>query len=187
MLLSGRRRATLSSAMTLTHERLLDLVHYDPETGVFTWLEAHPPVKVGQRIGSQERSGYVRAAILGQRCFLHVVAWFYMTGEWLPGGVDHRNRRRADNRWVNLRKATRGQNQVNRILAANEVGLRGVYQSGKSRYRARIRCAGRVAHLGMFDTPEAAHAAYVAAAQAIYGEFAEHLSPSPAPGASAAS
>jgi hypothetical protein len=172
--------------MHITQARLREVVHYDPETGIFTWLEAHPPVRVGQRAGSLEATGYMRAMILGQRYFLHVVAWFYMTGEWRPRGVDHRNRKPADNRWANLRRATRGQNQINRVLPANGVGLRGVYQSKGGRYRARIRIGERVTHLGTFDTPEEAHTVYVAAAQALHGEFAEHLNRSPAPEASAA-
>jgi len=163
--------------MLITHARLLEIVHYDPETGVFTWLEAHPPVSVGQRIGSVESTGYMRAAILGKRYFLHVVAWFYMTGEWLPRGVDHRNRRPADNRWANLRRATSSQNQINRVLPRNGVGLRGVYPSGTGgRFRARIRIGTRVTHLGTFDTAEMAHAAYLEAVQALHGEFAAHLS-----------
>ncbi|MCA8339501.1 AP2 domain-containing protein [Burkholderia multivorans] len=41
-----------------------------------------------------------------------------------------------------------------------------------SRWVARIQHGGKQHYLGMFDTPELAHAAYVAAAKRLHGEFA---------------
>lgn len=192
MLLSGRRRATLSSAMTLTHERLLDLVHYDPETGVFTWATPRPKIRVGERVGNLRDDEYLGVKLLGKSYLLHRVAFFYMTGRWPVGDLDHRNRKRADNRWDNLREATRGQNRTNTTTVRSKAGFRGVYElkpraDGRCRFKAQIMVQGVLTHLGVFDTPEQAHAAYVRAAQAAHGEFAEHLNQSPAPGASPAS
>jgi hypothetical protein len=152
----------------LTHARLLEIVHYDPETGVFTRLTG-----VGSPINVKpNQDGYLRAKIDGRTYMLHRIAWFYVTGEWPEQEIDHRNARPADNRFKNLREATASQNNANRRRYMNSIGFRGVRPWG----RKYIAKAGKT-YLGLFTTPEAAHAAYVEAAQAMYGEFAEHLSP----------
>lgn len=163
----------------LTHARLLELVHYDPATGIFTAKVARKQVKAGQRLGTLVGGGYLACMILSRMYKLHRLAWFYMTGQWPVDEIDHRNRKKADNRWRNLREATRGQNQVNWVRA-NKTGFRGVHQltprsDGRQRYQAKIRTQGVSFHLGVFDTPEEASAAYIVAAKAVHGEFAEHL------------
>ena len=167
-------------ASTLTHERLLQIVHYDPETGVFSWRVVRPKCRAGDRIGTLRDDGYLQAGILGKSYLLHRLAWFYMTGRW-PALIDHRNRKKADDRWRNLREATNGQNLTNSDLIRSNSGFRGVFalpprKGGEPRYKAHISLQDRSTHLGIFDTPEEAHAAYVRAAQAHHGEFAEHLS-----------
>ena len=86
--------------------------------------------------------------------------------------IDHRDGDRANNRWDNLRCATRSENNANRALQRNNCsGFKGVsLKSGK--WRARIRKHGRLFALGVFQTPQAAHAAYVAAARRLFAEFA---------------
>lgn len=163
----------------LTHEQLLELVHYDPATGIFTW-KARPGVRAGKQVGTVNRHGYVAGAILRKKYDLHRVAWFYMTGSW-PSEVDHRNRKKADNRWRNLREATRPQNSMNCDVVRSKTGFKGVTmlaptRDGRIRFKAQLSRKGTTnGYLGTFDTPEEAHATYVRAAKAAYGEFAEHL------------
>lgn len=87
-----------------------------------------------------------------------------MTGAWPKYRVDHINRDRADNRWVNLRDASPMVNNQNITKASkrNRLGVRGVsaHQGG---FRARIMARGAVHELGVFDTIEAAAAVYAAA------------------------
>jgi hypothetical protein len=141
----------------ITQERLKELVHYEPETGIFTWLRKYARViRVGKQIGGLTDRGYIRMRVCGRYYFAQQLAWFYMTGTWaVETGLqlDHINRRPADNRWMNLRLITHIQNQKNRHLPIGISGVRGVRSAGDSRWRAMI-------HLGTFDSKQKAQAAY---------------------------
>ena len=103
----------------------------------------------------------------------HRLIFKWMTGVD-PIQIDHRDRDRLNNRWDNLRNATQSQNQANvGAMRHNRIGLKGVkHAPSGANYIARININGRQRHLGMFSTPEAAHAAYLTAARARWGEFA---------------
>jgi hypothetical protein len=157
----------------LTHTRLLERVTYDPITGAFHkngkyWGRC----KSGQRVGYKNRcSGRWVIRLDGQRYHASRLAWFYMTGRWPPDDIDHINRDCADDRFVNLREATRSQNIVNKSFQSrNTSGFRGVIKRG-DRWIAQVTKMGDKKYLGTFDTPEKAYEAYVRAAKAIHGEF----------------
>jgi hypothetical protein len=153
----------------VTRTRLRELLHYDDETGVFRWWK-----RVGEEMRPGEVAGSVRISVDGRRYRAHQLAWFYMTGRWGRPTIDHRDGNATNNCWSNLRRATASQNNANRRRARhNTSGYKGVFSCGRSgRWRAVIRWNGRRTYLGTFDTPEAAHAAYVAAARKLFGEFA---------------
>jgi len=87
---------------------------------------------------------------------------------------DHRNGDTLDYRRSNLRVATPSQNNMNRRTGpANTSGLKGVgWHSIAAKWRARIKLNRQEIHLGLFHTPEEAHAAYCEAAKEHHGEFA---------------
>lgn len=139
---------------------------YDPLTGVFTHRRS------GKVAGSRNGIGYWLLSIQGRRYAAHRAAWLYMTGDWPTLNIDHINGQRADNRWSNLRQATISQNNMNR-RCASATGFKGVrFASGRRKWEARLEKDGRCHWLGYFDTPEAAHAAYVEGARRHFGEFA---------------
>lgn len=90
--------------------------------------------------------------------------------------VDHVNGDRLDNRRANLRLCTMNENHFNLGRRAdNRSGFKGVsrcVRNGRMRWQAHIHARGRHFVLGRFDTPEAAHEAYKAAAVKLHGEFA---------------
>lgn len=89
------------------------------------------------------------------------------------GMTDHINRDGLDNRRANLREATNVENQRNRPRAAHGgTGFKGVSQTSKKRWQARIAHSGRQWRLGYFDDPESAARAYDKAAREHHGEFA---------------
>jgi hypothetical protein len=88
--------------------------------------------------------------------------------------VDHRNSDGLDNRRENLREATPTLNGANmRIPAHNTSGYKGVgFHKQTGKWRAYIKVDQLYIHLGLHATPEAAHDAYVAAAEKHFGAFA---------------
>lgn len=148
----------------LTAERLRELLDYDPVNGTFTWRVNRNGVRIGDRAGSLVDSrGYLRVGIDGREYSAHRLAWLYVHGEWPTQVIDHCNGDPSDNRIENLRDVSQQVNVQNqhRARSTNKCGLLGVRRQGK-RWYARIMTNGRERHIGTFDTPEEAHAAYLA-------------------------
>ena len=92
-----------------------------------------------------------------------------MTGRW-PIEADHRDLDPSNDRWDNLREATSSQNKGNaRRWRNNQLGVKGVWFH-KQKGKFTSQCGHK--HLGLFATAGEAYAAYLAAAEAKFGEFA---------------
>lgn len=157
--------------MTLTQDAIREVLSYDPETGLLFWKVKRWTRKAGARAGNADPSGYVKVRVGGKLLYAHRIAWLLTYGE-MPSMIDHINGNRSDNRIANLRLASLSENSQNRTAnRSNKTGLKGVTPIG-DRFRAQIKVKGNVKHLGMFDTPEAAHAAYCVSAKEHFGEFA---------------
>ena len=127
-----------------------ELLHYDPETGVFTWLKRIAQRQyVGDVAGCLKSNGYVQIKYRRKNYPAHRLAWLWMTGEWPKDEVDHRDRNRANNRWLNLRAATRKQNQENRTPRKDSTsGVTGVLWSNRDQaWRVTIHVDGRKRHI----------------------------------------
>jgi hypothetical protein len=157
----------------LTRARLRELLHYDPNTGEFRW---HKRLRNGYRglAGHVAQQGYRCIQIDGRVYRAHQLAWLYMTGRWGRPTIDHRDRDATNNRWRNLRRATASQNNANRRRPRNNTsGYKGIYRGRRpGQWCAHVGVNGQSIHLGTFLTAQAAHAAYLAAARKLFGEFA---------------
>lgn len=158
----------------LTAERVRELLDYDPTTGLFTRRVSRGGAKVGGVAGGLDNWGYVGIKIDGHDHAAHRLAWLYMTGEWPADELDHRDRNRTNNRWGNLREATRAENARNLSRRSdNTSGVSGVYwHSARRKWRAIIKRDGLERNLGLFESIEAATAARRAAEIQTFGEFA---------------
>jgi len=161
----------------LTHQRLLEIISFDPETGIAVWRNgARGGKRIGHLLRGSKRSRpyrYWNIKEFGrQKAFSHIV-FFYMTGRWPIAEMDHINGDTLDDRWSNLRECTRSQNEANRgPRRSNKTGLKGVVKYDHQDYfRAKIWRGGKQRWLGKFPTAEAAHAAYLAVARTFDGEF----------------
>jgi hypothetical protein len=160
-------QAEKSKMKSTTAETLRGLLDYDPNTGIFRWMvQPNNRVKVGAVAGSVSSKGYTRIKINGMEFKAHRLAWLHFHGVMPTHDIDHINGNRADNRIANLRDVSRSMNLQNqtRPRTDNTSGYRGVslHKSGK-RWKAQIMVNGRKQYIGYFNTPEAAHAAYLAA------------------------
>lgn len=160
----------------LTAERLRELLVYDPATGVFRWLAGGAKHSAGDVAGCVKPDGkrFYRYIGIDYRVYVaHRLAWLYMTGAWPAGEIDHRDTDGTNNRWGNLRSATRSQNAANRGAQSNSFsGLKGAFRDRRGRWRSSIQYGGRRLHIGSFATPEEAHAAYLEKAKQLFNEFA---------------
>jgi hypothetical protein len=147
---------------------------YDSQTGEFRWRKRMSrSAKPGDVAGTLHTDGYRRIRIKRRDYRAHHLAWLYMTSRRCPAFIDHRDGDPSNNRWNNLRRATASQNGANaRRSKSNASGFKGVSRARSGRWRAGISKKGRRHHLGIFSTPQEAHAAYVAAARRLFGEFA---------------
>lgn len=162
--------------MELTQAYLKSIVHYDPETGVFTRkAKTSNRIKAGDIMGCVDSNGYLTASIMYRLYRLHRLAFLYMEGCLPPAHVDHINGIRHDNRWANLRHATDSVNRKNSCRStANTSGVVGVsWDSRRSKWEAYIKADKRHHHLGRYS--ELADAVSVRkAAEIKYGFHDNH-------------
>lgn len=170
---------------------LLELLSYDPETGLLTWKTrseefgaAHGFTKQSIRMWNalysgkvaetRLRHGYVGVTIFGETYFAHRVIWKMVNGVD-PNHVDHGNGRKADNRLINLSDVTASGNQKNRKLAkTSRSGVSGVHWCKTTNaWVARIKVDGKHISLGRHRDFSAAVAARVGA-ERQYGFHGNH-------------
>ena len=175
--------ATINKDMeaAISQEMLKERLHYDRETGVFTWLDVEVNgYKVrNKRAGCTNGRGYVIIgfSVAGKPYILtaHRLAWLYEYGEFPSGSLDHINHDRTDNRMTNLRIATQRENLRNQSMYSNNTtAFNGVHlHKPSNKYQVRITVNNKQKHLGLYDNIEdAAKAAQEA--RAHYGYHENH-------------
>lgn len=157
----------------LTQARLKELLHYDPETGLFTRLVSVKQGRAGDIAGSIDSRFYISISIDGKNYRAHRLAWLYMTGKFPKRHIDHKDTIRHHNWWDNLREATNQQNQFNRDKSSNNTsGFKGItWRKDRSRWYARGRLNGKTHYLGLFTDISDAVKAYDDFAKKHHGEF----------------
>lgn len=158
-----------------TKDEIFEFIDYNPDTGFFTWKKNSGTRAIaGNRAGYSMVNGYRSIGVLGEEFYEHRLAWLCMTGQWPKKQIDHINQDRSDNRFVNLREATNGQNTTNRG-AWGKSGIRGVYfhddHPRTKPWSAKININSKPVSLGFFETVEEARKAYCDKAKEVQGDF----------------
>jgi len=156
---------------------------YDSETGLLTWKTRplhHFKCAHDQTAWNNKNAGKTAGSRAGRYIFVsanrcHVLAhrliWAMQKGAWPNGSIDHKNGNGLDNRFENLREVTQQQNLWNRRLSSRDLP-RGVRRSPHGgRFTARATVNYKEIHLGSYDTPEQAHAAWRAFVEGDRGEL----------------
>ena len=150
----------------ISQEYLKERLHYDPATGVFTWKPRENNIKAWneRRAGTEagnvntHKSGYTAVSIrINYKSYLASrLAWLYMTGAWPNECIDHINHDSTDNRFANLREATRRENSRNQSKARdNTSGITGVYwHKPRCKWYVRIKAGGKHLYGGLFESLE---------------------------------
>lgn len=142
----------------ISQKRLKELLHYDPETGVFTWLRREGKSRAVSVFNSNyagKVAGNVQTDSTGHKQIsiyfdkkahkAHRLAWLYVYGKIPKGIIDHINGDSLDNRIANLREADDLQSAWNKgKLATNKSGYKGVSLKKKSgKWVAQISYKGK--------------------------------------------
>lgn len=165
-----------NSDSTLTHERLKELLHYDPVTGLFTWRvkrlrgKGNLTVNPGDIAGCLSPLGYILLRIEGRNYLANRLAWFYMKGEWPKFEIDHDDRDKTNNRLINLRDVTHLVNMQNQSTVRSDGTAVGVaFNKRRGKWMAYINANRKRTYLGAdFATMEDAHEARMLAKRRMH-------------------
>lgn len=160
----------------ITQAELKDLLHYNPETGDFVWLVNRTNgIKVGNFAGCF-RGSYRVISIKNVSYAAHRLAFLYMAGRFPHEYIDHINGVKSDNRWVNLREATNGENQYNRSGTGSNCGIKNVtYVQSRNRFQVSLKVSGKEKFIGYFEDIELAELVSIEAREKYHGHFAKHI------------
>lgn len=143
---------------TLSLSDLKEWLHYNPETGEWTWKKwrkglPHNVTKAGYVDGR-----YTRLHFQGTTYRSHRLAWFYVHGVW-PREIDHINGNSLDNRLCNLRETDRSGNMHNTHVHRSGRG-RITYNKNSRKWVAVLQYKGTRKTIGYYKTEEEASRAY---------------------------
>lgn len=138
----------------INQERLKEVLEYDTGTGAFTRKLSRPGYLVGSDAGYTTEDGYRRIGIDGNDYLAHRLAFLYVEGYFPEHDIDHMDGVRDNNKYDNLRHASRTCNLQNQKTYSNSTsGFTGVSflkRSNKWVAHASLGC-GRV-YLGLHET-----------------------------------
>ena len=164
----------------IKQERLKEVLHYSPDTGIFTWRnDVSKNIKAGCIAGSVVGNGYVHIGVDGGDYQAHRLAFLYVHGYFPENNIDHCNRVKSDNRINNLREVSQVCNVRNTCnRTTNTSGVKGVcwYKKLKT-WRAQITVNGEGKHCGYYKDFADAVCARLAAEQCLNWSGCDNTSP----------
>ena len=155
--------------MTLTYERLHEVLNYTPFDGLFRWKIRKQNIQIGDIAGCKKSDGYIYIGIDNVGYMAHRLAHFYVYGYWSEYVIDHRFRIRDDNRIRKLREISKNCDLRNRgILSNNTSGITGVrWVKSKNKWVVDIGLNKQIHYLGLFKDFDEAVCTRLAAEQCL--------------------
>lgn len=159
---------------SMTQDELKSILHYDLDTGLFTWLIS--PAKqtlIGTVAGHRNEKGYIKIGYKRKIYAAHRLAWLYVTGEWPVDQIDHWDLIKDNNRWLNLRECSNRENQFNQnVRIDNLLGVRNISKR-KGKFMVRFQYNGKHRSFGTFSSLEEAKTRADHLRKELHGEFAK--------------
>lgn len=139
------------------YKRLHEILHYDPNSGVFTWAvngKRNAKYKIGDVAGAIHIDGYIVISFMSQSFSAHRLAWLYVYGEFPKNQIDHIDRDKQNNRINNLRDVSIAVNAQNTTRSDNTyTGIVGVICERFDKvWVASIMLNGKSIYLGHHKT-----------------------------------
>lgn len=160
----------------LTYEQIVSAYGYNPATGEITRNKATRRNPIGSVCTYPKRSGYLVTHYMCDdktqiTLGAHRIAFMLMMKRWPEHELDHIDGDKANNKWNNLREATKTQNRANTVRTCNnKSGYKGVC-AHRGKFQASIGINGKDVYLGLYETAEEAHQVYCAKAREVFGEY----------------
>ena len=162
----------------LTQEKLKELLDYNPHNGDFIWIKRGKGRPTGKIAGTKDALGYQTIGISGKTYKAHRLAWLYMEG-YFPNNIDidHIDHNPANNKFKNLRLASRQCNMRN-SCSNNKNNIKGVSWIPKAkRWRVNIGINIKTIYLGSFIDFDEAVCLRLAAEQCLSWSGCDSSSP----------
>ena len=155
----------------LTQNELKQLLHYDQDTGVFTWKISKGSAYCGKTYKAKKRH-YIVHRINNTKYKAHNLAWLYVYGSMPNGVIDHINGDILDNRICNLRDITNYENSLNIKNKKNSYSrFKGAAKRNDGVYQVQIRTKNRQIYIGRYKSEFEAAYRYDLASLQYHGEF----------------
>lgn len=152
----------------LTYEEASRFLAYDKDSGNIEWICNKGVRKSGDAAGRIGRDGYLWTTFNGHKFANHRLAWLLTHGKFPEEHLDHINQDKTDNRLQNLRECTHAENCQNReSYQTCQWGYAGV-RLARNKYKAVITIGRKAKSIGVWNTPEEAHAVYLAVKGALH-------------------
>jgi len=156
---------------------IFNVLDYEKDSGRLVWKDRRGGrVNVGDVAGNTEGTDYIRVHVAGRKFLAHRLAYLLVTGTFPKFDIDHINGIKTDNKWENLREATRRENMYNKKAPrTNTSGFKGVSLDKRNlKWIASIRTPEGTQFIGHFCCAEDASKAYNTKADALHKEFANN-------------
>ena len=135
-------------------------LEYNPDNGLFKWINNKGKHNKDWFAGTQKKNA-LHIQHKKSKYLAHRIAFYLMTGS-CPALIDHINQNPFDNRFVNLRPASRSLNALN---SCKPKGVQ--FEKAAGKWRARCCFQGVNASLGYYDTEQEAVEVYLKAKEEL--------------------
>jgi hypothetical protein len=149
-------KAIKSKPRNVEHEDLLNRLHYNTETGKFTWEVGQLSGREAGHYATTRGKRYIRLRFNGDLIMAHVLVWFYINKTWPESELDHINGDGTDNRIANLRISNRLKNNSNTTKRKDSKEYPNIFTTPKGRFSPAARFNNTLYCLGTYKTLEEA-------------------------------